>query len=178
MKGKYLYLVVIGILIVIIVVIGYRNMYPSVTTVMFVRHAEKDSSGGVDPPLSPEGSARARELAHVVAKSGIDAIFVTEYQRTQETVAPAAQELGITTIVLRWDQTEELVREILSDHSGEEVLVAGHSDTVPAAIRALGISTPPSIENTVYDDLFVVHVVNSLPRLAKLTRLKYGSPSP
>ncbi len=57
------------------------------------------------------------------------------------------------------------------------VLVAGHSNTVPDIIEALGISTPPVITANQYDNLFVVHIRHYIFRHSKLTNLKYGNPS-
>ena len=56
------------------------------TTVILVRHAEKE--GGDDPALTPDGRAGAAELARVVGPSRPAALFATELRRTQETVAP------------------------------------------------------------------------------------------
>jgi broad specificity phosphatase PhoE len=178
-KAKYLCPLVVILFAAAIIVIGYYYCgYGLVTTVVIVRHAEKDVTGGTDPPLSVAGTARAAALSHVVESVGVEVIFATEFQRTQASVAPTAAYLGITATVLSKADVEGLVRSITSEHKGKTVLVAGHSDSVPAILQALGISAPPAIAEGVFDNLFVVHVLNSYPRRAKLTHLKYGNPSP
>ena len=60
------------------------------TTIIVVRHAEKEAGGG-DPPLSPAGLARAellgRMFGDVRAPGRIDAIYVSPTVRSQMTAA-------------------------------------------------------------------------------------------
>src|SRR3981081_4768256 len=63
------------------------------TTVIVVRHAEKDLSVSVtDPPLSPAGEARAALLARAFgdgnALGHVDAIYVAHGLRTAPTAGP------------------------------------------------------------------------------------------
>lgn len=176
MRRTYLYSILFLFFLAIITLIYFCWSAP-VTTVILVRHAEKvEVPPSPDPPLTPEGMQRAETLAHVVEDTGIDVIFATEFQRTQATVAPAAANLSLTPVIISAGNTDEQVNLIKSDHKGDEVLVAGHSDTVPMIIEGLGISSPPSIGNE-YDNLFVVHIRHLiLIEHAKLTHLKYGEP--
>ena len=58
-----------------------------VTTVILVRHAEKKiEPANPDPDLAPEGVERAQEIARVFGDAGINAIYATQYKRTQQTV--------------------------------------------------------------------------------------------
>ena len=60
-----------------------------VTTVIVVRHAEKNiEPSNPDPDLSPAGQARAQESARMFGDAGINAIYATQYKRTQQTVKP------------------------------------------------------------------------------------------
>ena len=61
---------------------------------------------------------------------------------------------------------------VLRTHAGQTVLVAGHSNTVPLLIEALGVSPAPSLDESDYDDLFVVVVERGGD--ARLTHLHYG----
>ena len=149
-----------------------------VTTVILVRHAEKAATPPGDPPLTPQGTARAQTLTHVVEETGIDVIFATEYQRTQATVEPTATMLGLAPVIIPALSTDELVNTIFSDYRGEEILVAGHSNTVPQIMEGCGVSSPPSIADNDYDNLFVVSVRHCFLRRAKMTHLQYGDPSP
>src|SRR5687767_8506266 len=69
-----------------------------VTTVILVRHAEKASQEDASP-LTPAGTERAKELARVLTAVKIDAIYMTQFRRVQDTAAPVAQALGITPLV-------------------------------------------------------------------------------
>lgn len=140
-----------------------------VTTVYLVRHAEKAAAPAADPPLLEAGIKRAEELARTLGKAGIKAIYTSQYLRTKQTAEPLAKQLGIasTVIPVKMSATNskelspqyltEMVKRISSNADGN-VLVAGHSNTVPAIIKALGGDIEPTIDETVFDDLFVVTV--------------------
>jgi len=142
------------------------------TTVFLVRHAEKEASvPGSDPPLSETGRARARALAKVLRDAKIDTVFHSEYRRTAETVAPLCSACGIEPTVVPAARTGELVAKIRAHRSGN-VLVAGHSNTVPEIIRALGWSGEVAIGDDDYGELFVVSPTLPAPRLL---RLRFGN---
>jgi len=159
---------------IIIIVIGYCCWYGPTTTVIVVRHAEKAATPPEDPPLTAAGQERAESLAHVLEKAGVDVIFATTFQRTQQTVAPTASNLGLTPIII--DATDQLVSTILSNHRGKQVLVAGHSPTVPDIIHKLG--GPSGLMINDYDNLFVVHIKHYFCGYPSLTHLQYGEPAP
>jgi len=68
----------------------------------------------------------------------------------------------------------ELVRQIKTNNSGGVVFVAGHNNSVPAIIAALGGETLPLIPETEYDNLFIVTVQKFRP--TRVLKLKYGRP--
>jgi broad specificity phosphatase PhoE len=139
-------------------------------TVFLVRHAERaDTAAGIspapgsDPPLSEDGRRRAESLATLLKDAHITAIYVTEYRRTQETAAPLAKVLKVTpTTVVSKDLPGLLAR---IRHASGNVLVVGHSNSVPEAIKGLGVKTPVSIADSAYDDLFIVTARSELIRL-------------
>ena len=145
-----------------------------VTTVILVRHAEKNiEPSNPDPDLSPAGRARAQELVHVLGEEGVNAIYATQYKRTQDTVGPLAAKLGLSVNLVDAKNTQELVNQIITVHSGQTIFVAGHNNTVPEIIAALGGGNFPVIPETEYDNLFIVTVYRS--GKAKVVKLKYGS---
>ena len=147
-----------------------------VTTVILVRHAEnKSEPNNPDPDLSPEGVARAQELARVFGESGVNAIYATQFKRTQQTVTPLANRSGVTVSVLDANQTEQLVNRILTDHRGQTVFVAGHNNTVPAIVSALSGESYPVIPESEYDNLFIVTIYQF--GKAKVLKMKYGAHS-
>ena len=153
-------------------------------TVFLVRHAEKADEPRQDPPLREEGVARSQELARMLAATGVKTIFTSQFARTKLTAEPVAAKLGltITSISLRSnpnnprqiaeESTAEVVNRIL-ERSGESVLVIGHSNSIPDVIKMLGGDKVPTIDERVYNDLFVVTVYAK--GKARVTQLKYGA---
>jgi broad specificity phosphatase PhoE len=65
-------------------------------TVLAVRHADIDlPPGSDDSRLNAAGLARADALAHVVGSSGVSTILTSRFIRTQQTVEPSAERLGL-----------------------------------------------------------------------------------
>jgi phosphohistidine phosphatase SixA len=140
------------------------------TPLFVVRHAERaDTQGGTpammttDPPLSAAGRVRAESLSLLLRDAGIRAIYVTEYRRTQETAAPLAKALGLTPVVISSKDRQSLVARL--KQGSEPALVVGHSNTVPEVLNALGVTTPITIADTEYDNLFIVTSGSPLIRL-------------
>lgn len=147
-----------------------------VTTVILVRHAEKKiEPDNPDPDLTPEGVARAVEIARVFGESGINAIYATQYKRTQQTVKPLADRTTVPVTLLDSSQTDQLVERIQTELRGKIVFVAGHNNTVPAIVSKLSGETYPVIPENEYDNLFVVTIYRW--GKAKVLKLKYGAPS-
>ncbi len=111
------------------------------TVVIAVRHAEVEAGAGPDPSLSLLGQERAARLARVLAKiqgaRGVDAVFASEMQRTQQTVAPLSQSSSLPTNVLPVAGWADLPARLISEQRGKVVVVAGHSNTLPPLIEAL-----------------------------------------
>jgi phosphohistidine phosphatase SixA len=139
-------------------------------TIFLVRHAERaDTAAGkseVDPDLSEAGRLRAQALATTLKDARITAVFVTEFKRTQQTAAPLAAAIGVTPAIISSKDLPGLIAK-LKDVSGP-VLVVGHSNSVPAIIKALGVATPVSIGDAEFDQLFIVGA-----QTAELIQLRY-----
>jgi len=146
------------------------------TTVILVRHAEKNiEPTNPDPDLSPAGFERAQEIARVFGQSNINAIYATQYKRTQQTVKPLADRAGVTVSLLDANQTDELVNRIQTTHRGQTIFVAGHNNSVPAIVSTLSGETYPLISESEYDNLFIVTIYRF--GKAKVLKLKYGKES-
>ncbi len=147
-----------------------------ITTVILVRHAEKNiEPNNPDPDLSPAGEARAQELARMFSNAGVNAIYATEYKRTQETVKPLADRLGLTVSLVDAKDTPELLKQILTNHRGQTIFVSGHNNTVPELATALGGEKLPLIPESEFDNMFIVTVYRF--GRAKVVKIKYGNPS-
>ena len=149
-------------------------------TVILVRHAEKAALPSDNPPLSAAGLDRAAALAHALADARIDAIFATQYRRTQDTARKVVAARMIAPIIVKTGPTvEEHARAVAgavqARAAGEVVLVVGHSNTVPAIIAALGGPKMPDLCDGEYANLFVL--VTSADGV-RLIRGHYGAPDP
>jgi len=144
-------------------------------TVILVRHAEKEivPPENKDPNLSAAGQARAQELLRMLAGAGVNAIYATQYKRTQQTATPLAEKLGIPVTKIEAKETAELVKQIRARPAGQTIFIAGHNNTVPEIIAALGGPQMPIIPETEYDNFFVLTIPSEGP--AKLLKMKYGS---
>ena len=107
-------------------------------TVILVRHAEKLIDGSDDPALSELGHKRAAALAGLVQAAGVTRIFTTEFRRTQQTVAPACERLRLTPEAYAARESGAFAARLSGMKDGACVLAAGHSNTVPAIVKALG----------------------------------------
>ena len=143
--------------------------------VILVRHAEKSTTPVNDPVLTTAGKQRAVELAHVVATwttagASVKALFATEAKRTQLTLAPLAAATGRTVTQVMAVDTAGLVAQILAVNGGV-VVVAGHTNTLPAVIQALGGPAGITIAETEFNRLFVVTGAGAH---AAMVAMRYG----
>src|SRR5215204_1286522 len=118
-------------------------------TVFLIRHAEREDEPRQDPPLKKEGIARSQELARLLSNAGIKAIYASQFTRTKQTAEALATKTGVavTSISLKSnpsnprqiaeESTAEVVNKVLSG-PGENVLVVGHSNSIPDVIKMLG----------------------------------------
>lgn len=155
----------------------YITFRRPVLTVIVVRHAEKIiDPNNPDVDLSAAGQARAQEIARVFADAGIAAIYATQYKRTQQTVQPLADKLKVPVTIVNSKSTADLIANIRAQHSGQTVFIAGHNNTVPEIIAALGGPQYPTIPETEYDNVYVVTVYRI--GKARVVKMKYGAPTP
>jgi broad specificity phosphatase PhoE len=169
------------IIIYIAIAVGLAWFFESqaTTTVIFVRHAEQALTPVNNPGLSEAGKKRSIELARQLVDAdvvaGVDAIYSTPYQYTEDTARPSAIALGIPITLYDVSNTELIMDDIVKAHKGKIILVVGHSDTVPMMIGNMGASkNVPVINNGEYDNIYVV----SIPWFGKTKtiRLRYGTP--
>lgn len=132
------------------------------TVVIVVRHAEKAVDDPRDPGLSEAGLRRANALAKALSGSDVNAVFASQFKRTQLTAQPTAvmQRTNVQVIAAEATNTathgDELKQRLLRDHAGQSVLIVGHSNTVPAIITALSGQHSEPMPDTEYDRFTVV----------------------
>jgi broad specificity phosphatase PhoE len=146
---------VFRLLAVVVVVGAVGPPAAAQRAVLLVRHAEK-ADDGKDPALSREGEARAEALAGALRDAGVTAIVTSEYRRCVQTAAPLARALGVTPYVVPARDVAGLVALLREKHGDGVVLVVGHSNTIPAILRALGHEGDAAIPDDRYGDVFVV----------------------
>lgn len=141
---------------------GVAPMPDAGVTFIVVRHAEKSNDDPRDPSLSETGHARAQRLADKLSASELVAAYATGYQRTQQTVQPAAGAQGIA--VETYDAglpATELAARLKAAHSHGIVLVAGHSNTVPDIVSALCACIAEPMPDDEYDRISIVRITRN-----------------
>jgi phosphohistidine phosphatase SixA len=147
------------------------------TTVVLIRHAEKQVGAISDAPLAPAGEVRAARLAQMFGDAAefgrVQKIYVTDTRRTQQTAAGVAQRIGVTpVIVTAKTSSRDLASRVLSENHGGRALIVGHSNTVPEIVAALTHREDvPPIGDDEFDTLYVV-TVPTIGR-ASVLRIKY-----
>lgn len=141
--------------------------------VVCVRHAEKADASS-DTSLSPAGMARAAALAAALRDAEIDGIYVSPFRRTQQTAAMLAALRGLVPIVDPQTDPDALVKTLRTKHASGRVLVVGHSDTVPAILKALGHDpgVPIQIDDSEFDHMFLA--IPSTTGPPSVIHLRYG----
>ncbi|MFA0964498.1 phosphoglycerate mutase family protein [Roseivirga sp. BDSF3-8] len=143
------------------------------TTLILVRHAEKVADGSEDPALTPKGEARAALLADMLSSAEINAIYSTPYRRNIMTVQPLADRMGMD--ITEYDPRQDpavFINNLLQQHEGAKVLIAGHSNTVPHLLNALlGESRYQDLPDSAYNNLYVVSAIDSAR--ARITTLQF-----
>ena len=142
-----------------------------------MRHAERDNGS-----LSEAGLERADELAHVVLKAGVTAIYTTDTERARLTAQPLADLLDLDPLIYQVgspEQIEGLAADVRRKQRGKVVLIVSHNPTVPQIIDALGgDSTQCSVGDAYneFDDLCLV-ILHGFGAVEVLN-LQYGTSSP
>ncbi|MDP9143053.1 MAG: histidine phosphatase family protein [Pseudomonadota bacterium] len=145
--------------------------------VILVRHAEKQPDVS-DPPLSEAGQARALALREALRDVRLAGVIVSDTRRTALTADPVAKSQVIETIVV---STKAGVAAHVADAATQArklaengaVLIVGHSNTLPAIVKALGGPERPDLAECAYSNLWVLHLRSD--QSAGLIESKYGA---
>jgi phosphohistidine phosphatase SixA len=149
------------------------------TLLVAVRHAEKDTTpGNSDPSLSEAGRARAAALSDALSASHLGAILVSPTRRARETAAPLAARTKVEPQAVPLEGGVEAhvaaLAKAVRAEAGKTVLVVGHSNTVPALLRSLGVDVGGDLPDSAYGDLFLVTLCATGP--PRLVRATFGRP--
>ena len=170
----------IGILIIAAALsyIAISTAQDSVTkTVILVRHAEK-MIGQKDPSLTEMGQVRAKQLATTLVQTQLTLAISTQFARTKETLIPItdAQKIPLLVIPATTDinqHIEQIVAKVKQQDGN--IVIAGHSNTIPLIIASLGGPKIPMLSEDEYDKLFIL----SIPQngAISLIQTQYGASS-
>lgn len=144
---------------------------PADAVVFVVRHAERADMKDDASLLSRKGRKRAQVLRAVLSGVPLTAVYSTEYKRTQETAEPAAKSKGLTVTVTDSEKALELAAKLRALPADQDVLVVGHTDTIPDLMKGLGVADPVEVPDAEFDNLWLVTPRPDAPPL--LRRLKY-----
>lgn len=146
------------------------------TRYYLVRHAER-LNDTVNSPISLAGDVRAGILRDSLLPKHISQIFASTMLRTQQTAQPLATALGLELTLCRPDTTAGLLARLKAIRN-KNVLVVGHSNTIPALLEGL-CGERVSIPENDYDNLYIVTVSRAWGRAqATCAKTTYGPPSP
>ena len=126
-----------------------------------------------DQPLNERGLARAELLADFLEQidvvAGVNAIYVSQFKRTQQTAAPLAKRLGLDYEVADHYDVVGFMKNVLFEHKREIVLVVTHRDIIAPLVEELhGSKNIEEIGPDDYDDIFIV----SIPWFGKVKTLQ------
>lgn len=133
-------------------------------TIILLRHAEKDLSGGnkTNPELSAAGKQRAEKLVETVGKYKPDLIYSTNYTRTKSTVLPLAETVDaryrIPIRIYDFDKLEEFAGELLKSKA-RTIVVVGHNNTTPELANLLTKTDKyKELGENEYDKIWIVEI--------------------
>ena len=141
-------------------ILSFGSKAQEASTIFLVRHAEKVDQSR-DPELSLSGKARSHRLLELLEDAGIGAIYSTDYKRTRQTAAPLADKLGLDILSYRPFE-DDMVQELKGKYPGQNVLVVGHSNTIPDLANLLiGEERYKQLSDDEYSTIFVVTLLEN-----------------
>lgn len=154
---------------VVLFALGWAFYTAATTTVVFlVRPVEKNPGAIDDPPLSPEGEARAERLAHMFGdETGgagwLDGVYESDDRRAQQTAAPLVERRHRSPVVFRATEARATAARALHEHPGGTALIIASGTALPEMVREL---TGTALAPAAADDADLVYVV-SVPSIGR-----------
>jgi broad specificity phosphatase PhoE len=145
---------------------------PTVSADIFIsRHGERISRTDDASKLSKEGLRRAKALSRLLASVPLKAVYCTEYDLSRQTAEPSASDHGLKPVVMPYEDVQGLAKLLHALPPSADVLVIGHSDTIPELLTALGAKDKVEIRALDFGNLFIV--APSTTGDARVHRLHY-----
>ena len=149
----------------------HASTEPSTQVIFVVRHGDTNANAGQDPNLNTAGALRAQRLATMLQAESIDAIYITQTNRSSQTATPTANATGIKPTTYPPLDAQALAKVIVGSPTHEEILVVAHSNTVPTIIGALGGPALEDLDEASFDHLYPVVLRNG--RHVRTIKLRY-----
>lgn len=136
------------------------------TTIYLIRHAEK-AEGSADPGLSDQGKDRAAKWGSYFEDKNITNYYSTNYKRTTETMTAISAFMSKMPAVGSskqfraegYDPNNLLLSEVAKKNAGKNILVVGHSNTIPAQVNKLiGENKYTDMQENEYGNLYIIKI--------------------
>lgn len=135
--------------------------------VFLVRHAEKSLEiKGDAAPLLPEGEARARTLADMLADAGITELVTSDALRSRQTAGFFTDRTRVPAQVMTREEEVAYAARLRDAPDGKNRLIVAHVRNIPKILAALGVAEAASVEldaATDFNNLFVVQTYSDRP---------------
>ncbi|MCV2886436.1 histidine phosphatase family protein [Aestuariibacter sp. AA17] len=141
----------IGCLIALVSMLSV-NVSAAEYTLYLTRHYDKQHDVP-NPSLTQVGQMRAQNLVAFLKDHQIETLYSTDYNRTQQTIAPYAKAVALDVNVYDPRNLEAFAQTLLTQQ--QSAVVVGHSNTTPQLVKALGGVAQP-IAETEFGDLFIL----------------------
>jgi broad specificity phosphatase PhoE len=148
---------------VMLIILGFQTdacaqKNEEIFTIYLVRHSEKNlaSDSPSDPPLTLCGEQRSESLSSFLSAVALDAIYSTNYNRTESTALPTATSKGLE--IKEYDSTLLLENK-------QDALVVGHSNTTGVLAGLLVGEELGEFDLDIYNRVYQVVVYGDSGRL-------------
>lgn len=152
--------------IVVLVAVSAIALHAQTTTIILLRHAEKDTTVAgsammkADPPLTKAGEQRAARLLEMLKAYQPDMIYSTNYIRTKSTVSPLAKKFNKEIQVYEPKNLAAFAEQLIQQE-GKTLVVAGHSNTTPSLVNLLIKENKyPNLDDGEYGQLWIVTITD------------------
>jgi len=136
------------------------------TTVIIIRHAEKDT--GANPSITQAGLQRAEQIPSKFKQLKPDEIYSSPYLRCIQTATPWAKQAGVE--VKKYDPKNLFeLSDYIKKSAGKTIVVVGHSNTNPQLVNLLiGDDSYNSLPDTDYETMYQVTIKNNSTKVKVL----------
>ncbi len=157
-----------ALIVLILVLTSVNAIADNAYSIYLIRHAEKDLSDPdtKNPKLTQCGEERAHRLATIFKDINLQAVYSTDFKRTQRTAKPTAKSKKIAIESYSPYVLDDLLGELTAKK--QDVLVVGHSQTTNVLAGKLAGVNLEIIDEYEYDRLYQVVVTEGAVNLQLL----------